>query len=129
MSTNDPRPARILIVEDNEDMAKMYRMFFMGFERDYEMDIELDPAQALKRLEQKTYDLVVLDIIMAPMTGDSFFVYVRNNPATAYLPVIMVSVVTPASLAKLKAFGHVSFLHKPITQRQLFDEIKKMLGK
>jgi len=90
---------------------------------------EVDPTQALKRLEENTYDLVILDIIMEPMTGDSFFVYVRNNPATAHLPVIMVSVVSPASLEKLKAFGHVSFLHKPITQRQLFDEIKKMLNR
>lgn len=118
----------ILILEDDKDMRAMYKIFFQDQNERYSVDMEDKGKAALKRLKQKRYDLIILDIIMEPLPGDSFFVYVRDNKKTANIPILIVSVLSHDSLELLKRINHVNFLQKPITKEQLFEEIEKILG-
>ncbi len=117
----------ILILEDDRDMRDMYKIFFKDQEPKYSIDIEDKAKEALKRLKQKEYDLIILDIIMEPLPGDSFFVYVRDNKKTVNIPILVVSVLSHDALELLKRINHVRFLQKPITKEQLFEEIDKIL--
>ncbi len=127
----------ILILEDDKDMQGMYKIFFSDQEKKYTIEIENDATVALKRLKEKPFDLIILDIIMEPMFGDSFFLYLRSDEGTMRIPVLVVSVLSPDTLGRLKKIDNVdavnkpvrlSFLQKPITKQQLLKEIDKMLS-
>ncbi|MFC1804433.1 response regulator [Candidatus Omnitrophota bacterium] len=117
---------KILIVEDDRGMQQIYRDMFKERSRNYTIEIKDDAESAIKRLEQEAFDLIILDIIMEPMGGDSFFVYLRRGKMLD-VPILVVSVLSPSSLKNLKKIDHVSFLQKPIKEDQLFKRIKEIL--
>ncbi len=128
LAKSKPKLKQILIVEDNEDMQHMYRMFFSGHEDEYSISIEGDPEQALKMISENEYDLVVLDIIMEPLPGDIIFTCMRAYKKTLFMPVLVVSVLDHEMFEHLKKMKNINFLKKPITEEQLLSKIKEILG-
>ena len=122
---NKNKVKQILIVEDDKDMQEIYEDMF-GDERDYKVDIVDRAAEALRKLQEKNYHLVILDIIMEPVTGDSLFLYIRADKKTKETPVLVVSVLSPVTMEKLKRINHIDFLQKPISRGQLIEKIEKM---
>jgi len=118
---------QILIVEDEKDMQEIYRDMFHD-ENGYEIDIAAGVEEAIKRIQEKAFDLVILDIIMEPMTGDSFCIYLRENLNRKDIPVIVVSVLEPSLLGRLKKISSFEFLQKPIKKGQLFQKIEEVLS-
>ncbi len=119
---------RILIVEDNPDMLSIYQAMFKD-EPGYDVEMMSDAMNALRRLEEKSYDLIILDVIMEPLTGESFFVYLRGNVKTMNLPVIIVSVLEPHTLEAIRRLNHSVILQKPIRKADLFRAIDDFLAK
>jgi len=117
----------ILIVEDDNEMQEMYKMIFSEYKNKYKVEFETKANAALERIKKKDYDLIILDIIMEPMPGDSFFVYARGMAKTAEVPILIVSVLNPHTLRTLKEINHVEFLQKPITPTGLIEKIKQMI--
>ena len=118
---------KILIVEDSEDMQVIYRDMFEG-EDGYEIDIVGGVEDAEKKLGSAAYDLVVLDIIMEPVGGDTLFFRLREAEETKELPVIVASVLTPSITEAIKQHGHVEVLQKPVKKEALFEQMKEMIG-
>lgn len=117
--------SNILVVEDDKQMHEIYRHMFK--DSDYDVTYVRTAATALNKLKDKDYDLVILDIIMDPMPGDSFFIYLRNNPKTKNIPVVVVTVLKKEVCRRLEDINNVTFLEKPITKDQLLGEIKDRL--
>ncbi|MBN1282883.1 MAG: response regulator [Proteobacteria bacterium] len=118
---------RILVIDDNLDMLSIYREMFKDEPR-YEADLMSDAMQGLRSLEDGRYDMIILDIIMEPLSGESFFVYLRGNESTMKIPVVIVSVLEPASLEALKRLNHTTILQKPIRKEDLFGAIDKFIS-
>lgn len=118
---------RILIVEDDEGMREIYQDIFTS-QQDYEIDQVTNAEHGLIKAEREDYALIILDIIMEPMTGDSFFVRLRDNPKTAELPVLVISVLSPETLARLKEIDHCSIMQKPVKKAELLNKIGQMIG-
>jgi len=117
---------RILIVEDDQEMQQIYRDMFKGKE-EYAIEFGNNAAVASRKLEEKTFDLIILDIIMEPVPGDSLFVYIRKTKMIS-TPILVVSVLSAELLRNLKEINHVDFLKKPIKEKELFQRIEKMTG-
>ncbi len=118
---------KILIVEDDSDMQEIYRDIFRD-ESNYEIELESDPLDGLKKTKQKAYDLIILDIIMDPIPGDSFFVYLRDEDKIKHIPILVVSILGEDSLELLKRLGQTDFLKKPIKKEELMKKINKILS-
>ena len=121
-------PKKILIVEDNKDMQEIYRNYFDAHKEEYEIEIEGSAEMALEKAKGNDYDLIVLDIIMEPMTGESFLVYARQNPKTKDTPILVVSVLSPEMLAQLKKYPNVQFMQKPVPEDKLIGRLDSMLA-
>lgn len=119
---------RILIVEDDPEMKLIYERFFQSAEDKYRIMIVNDARVAFKKLGESEFDLVILDVIMEPMDGESFFACVREDDKRKDVPVLVVSVINPLDIEHFKRLGNVDFLRKPITETQLFQKIKKLTG-
>ncbi|MFC1480228.1 response regulator [Candidatus Omnitrophota bacterium] len=119
---------RILIF-DTEEMQDFYRTMFKGKEDEYESESEDNGAVAFNRLKERNFDLVIMEILMAPMNGQEFYSLIRSDPETDKVPVLAVSVLNPESLQHLKKVNKIAILQKPVSEEQLFDEIEKMIAK
>jgi len=120
-------PKKILIVEDNSDMQEIYRSYFEDRGDEFDVEIGGKAEVALRKTREAPYDLVILDIIMEPMTGESFLVYLRENPQTSKVPVIVISVLGPEMLSQLGKYDKVEFLQKPVAEDRLIDTLNTML--
>lgn len=118
-------PREILIVEDDKDMQLFYTEILKN--EDFNITFASNGKEGLNRLQDKTYDLIILDIIMEEPTGDRLFAAIRKHPNLKDVPVIFSTVFKKDSYACTRALGHVSFLEKPFRREELLNEIKKNL--
>ena len=119
---------RILIIEDDENMNLIYKRMFKDHTDRYEIEFESNAEIASETIEEKNYDLIILDIIMEPMSGVSFYGNLRLVKNILSLPVLIVSVLSPEIFDGLKEINNVKSLKKPITEEQLIGKIEEMLA-
>lgn len=121
---------RIMIVEDSLDMQEIYKDLFSDKVNEYEIELMADAKAAYERVLKGGYDMLILDVIMDTMDGNTFYILLRlqENKQVKDIPVLVVSVLNPNDLGIFKGSSKVAFLQKPITKQQLFDKIEGVSG-
>jgi class 3 adenylate cyclase len=117
---------RILAVDDNPQNVKLLEQVLRS--SGYEVESALSGAEALAKLESTQPDLVLLDVVMPGMSGYEVCRAIRASPATALLPVVMVTALDPAE-ERVKGIeaGADDFLSKPINQAEILARVKSLL--
>lgn len=114
----------LLLVEDDDATRRMFEtaLTHAGFI----VHSAGHGAEALTRLRSGSFDLVVLDLLLPWITGLGVLNTMRQNSATAQLPVI---VVTGAVLTKhdLMDLGGVTVLRKPVDPDELVAAVNAAL--
>jgi len=89
----------------------------------------LQPREALKRLDDQTPDLILVDYMMPDMNGIEVITHVRRNALTAHVPAIMITSrkETDIKLAAMQA-GATEFLTKPIDETELTIRVRNILS-
>jgi len=108
-----PPNAPILVVEDNP----LNRMVMSEQFQQLGLDAEIVEGgeQALVRLQQHTYMLVITDYFMPRMDGLALIQHLRHQPATAQLPIVVISAnISASEMAQLRAAGADEVLLKPL---------------
>ena len=110
----------ILLVEDDEATRGLFETALSG--AGYTVHGARTGAGALTRLRTEPFDLMVLDLMLPGITGPEVLDAMRQGPATAQLPVI---VVTGATLnqRELGSLNVVTMLRKPVDPDDLVDAV------
>ena len=115
--------ASILVVDDNPkflaDALPMYG---------YDVTVANDGLEALKILMDKTFDLILLDVMMPNMDGWDTLKAIRNNKKTQYIPVIMITAVSEDQkvVSGLK-IGADDYIVKPFILPNLLARVEAVL--
>ena len=118
---------KVLVVEDmalNQLLMKTLLDDF-GFER----DIAANGKIAIKKLEQKNYDIILMDLQMPEMNGFEATAYIRNKMKSTIPIIALTADVTTVDLAKCKAVGMNDYIAKPVDERILYSKIIGLVKK
>jgi len=90
-SADEPeRRVKVLVCDDERHIVRLIQV---NLERlGYEVVTAFDGRQALEKLKEDKPDLVLLDVMMPYVDGYEVLRYIRKNPETEHLPVIMLTV-------------------------------------
>ena len=117
---------KILVVEDDPDARKVLSLILRldGFE----VTSASGGPEAIQVLAEALPDLVLLDVMMPDMDGYEVCVWIRANPATARLPVVMLSAkADPESMARGLEVGANGYLAKPIKPSSLTRQLHTVI--
>ena len=117
----------ILVVDDDQDNVTIAREILLS--RGFEVRVAYNGPSALASVEQRRPDLILLDIMMPQMSGMEVLDRLRANPATAGVPVILVTAKDQDEdlLAGYK-YGADYYITKPFSAKQLLYGIGLVLG-
>jgi diguanylate cyclase (GGDEF)-like protein len=81
--------ARLLVVEDDLDIANMLKIYFSGLQ--YDVDVANRGKDALDKTRQVLPHLIVLDIMLPDIDGYEVCRTLRTNTRTSHIPVIFLT--------------------------------------
>ena len=113
----------ILLVDDNPKYLKDALPFY-----GYKVTTATDGLQALEKLSQQSFDIVLLDVIMPNMDGWETLKNIRENSKYKHVPVIMVTAVSEDQkmISGLKN-GADDYIVKPFILPNLLARIEAVL--
>ena len=119
--------SKILLVEDEKELAEMYRDKFI--EAGFEINLAFTAKEGMQKIKKEKPDLVLLDILLPVENGISFLGKIRKDPEIANVPVVALSNYDESKTKKDAAnFGVKAYLLKTdFTPTALVEEIKKYL--
>jgi DNA-binding response OmpR family regulator len=118
---------RVLVSEDEADIRDVVRHKLEG--AGYQVTAVEDGASALRQAISDPPDLVLLDVMTPGMTGLDVCAALRRTPATAQLPIIMLTAeADEADIAEGLRAGADAYVTKPFSPRDLMSRIRSLLS-
>lgn len=114
----------VLVVDDEFGVAEVVQSILE--DEGYRVATAINGKQALARLGELTPDLIILDYMMPIMDGTQTLAAIRNDPAFANLPVIMMSSLEEAAVRET-CTGYNSFLRKPFRAAMVLKVVAQLL--
>jgi len=114
----------ILVVDDNPNMRRLLRHHLA--KRGYNVLTAAGGKQALEMAARHPVDLITLDLMMPAMSGYDLLGMIRDDPATAKIPVLVISVI--ADKEKGILLGANDHLTKPFREGELLEKVRPLLG-
>nr|WP_229264308.1 EAL domain-containing protein [Duganella sp. 1411] len=115
-----------MIVDDEAQNRRLLAVLLRP--EGYHTESAASGAEALTAIAQSAPDLILLDIMMPGIDGYQVAAILKSNPATANIPIIMVTAHDErgARLAGLSA-GAEEFLTKPVDRTELWLRVRNLL--
>ena len=116
----------VLIIDDDPVMLKLVN----GQLREhYDVATAISGSLALKFLEKKHTDLILLDYEMPGDNGPTVLKKLRNNPETKDIPVVFLTAMTERSkIEDVLALKPQGYLLKPIDREKLYQVISNVIS-
>lgn len=115
----------ILVVDDDPLMLKLIKEYL---HEDYEVATAISGKIALKFLEKKTTDLILLDYEMPIEDGPAVLEQLRQREETKDIPVVFLTGITDSiKIKKVLVMKPQGYLLKPIDSQKLMETIRTVL--
>ncbi len=119
---------KILLVEDDENIRILAQMSLEA-STDWRILIAPSGAEALGIAAQEKPDLILLDVMMPGMDGFTTLAGLRENPASAGIPVIfMTAKIQSQELEDYSKLGIAGVISKPFDPLKLAAEITHLVS-
>lgn len=117
---------KVLVVDDEPDAVELIEFNLKS--SGYEVITAADGEEALKKARHHGPDLVLLDLMLPQVDGLQVCKRLRGDPATASLPIIMLTAKT-AEIDRVLGLelGADDYVTKPFSPRELVLRIKNLL--
>ncbi len=122
----DPSKSTIMVVDDNPQNLELLQAYLEDL--GCKVISAVDGVEAMQAVAQHNPDLILLDIMMPRMSGFEVCRRLKEDQATADIPVVMVTALNElGDIERAVAAGTDDFLSKPINKLELLTRVKSLL--
>lgn len=119
-------PNKILIADDNQANCELLEAYLS--EIDCQIEMAIDGADTLAKVESFQPDVVLLDIMMPKLSGFEVCKQIKSDDKTKNIMVLMVTALNElGDIERGVKSGTDDFLSKPVTKVELLHRVQKML--
>lgn len=124
---SDPRPHRILIVDDNQANRELLEAYLAT--TDCELDIAVDGREALDKARSFRPDLILLDVMMPKLSGFEVCQKIKQDPELKGIMILMVTALNElGDIERAVDAGTNDFLSKPVQKLELLKRVENLLA-
>jgi DNA-binding response OmpR family regulator len=118
---------KILVVEDEDLIAKVLAIRLEGL--GYKVVTAFDGAEGLDAVRKEKPDLVILDIGLPKLDGNTLCEMIKTDAATKHIRVIMLTGKRlVGDMESAFSAGADFYINKPYEWQRLQDKIKQLIG-
>ena len=119
---------KILIIDDEDDIREVASLSLQTV-AGWDVIVASSGAQGVARASEQRPDAILLDVMMPGMDGPTTFRELRKNPATAGIPVLLLTAkVQGSDQRRFADLGVQAILFKPFDPLTLSSQISSALG-
>ncbi len=119
-----PNKKRILVVDDEITVCKSIRQALLNDE--YEVDMALSGEEALKKEDDKKYDVVVADLMMPGLSGIDLLKALKAKDSAAKV-IMITGYPTMKTTVQSMQIGAFDYLPKPFLPTELRSVVARAL--
>jgi PAS domain S-box-containing protein len=120
------RQITVLIVEDEAGVREVEQRILVN--NGIGTLVSNNGKQAIELAQTHRPDLILLDLMMPGMSGRQVLLALKSNPATQYIPVLVVSARSSwHTIEESYSLGAVDFLTKPFEYQELLSRVRRAL--
>jgi PAS domain S-box-containing protein len=117
----------VLVVEDIPLNQLLMKTLLDDF--GFDLDIASNGKIAIEKLQNNTFDIILMDLLMPELNGFEATEYIRNK-MNSKIPIIALTAdVTTVDLAKCKSVGMDDYIAKPVDEKLLYRKIVRLVKK
>ncbi len=120
---NKPYRGSILAIDDDPVVLELLQRFLSA--EGFSVDAASSGQEGIERAKSIKPSVITLDVMMPGMDGWSVLAQLKADPATADIPVVMVTIVEERGVGL--ALGATDYLTKPIDRSRLLRVLRKLL--
>ena len=121
------KTGKILVIDDMSNHLLLLQSILE--EDKYNVDIADNPETALAIIQEKKFNIILLDIMMPRMDGYEVLEKLKSNEDTAKIPVIIISAKTDSwSIKNAMDKGAFDYITKPINVFDVRNKVKTALA-
>ncbi|MBQ3161180.1 MAG: response regulator [Oscillospiraceae bacterium] len=122
-----PDVANVLVVDDNVILLRTVKEML---DSNYNVSIATSGEQAFKSISRKRPDVILLDYEMPEMNGEDVIKQLREDEATANIPVLfLTSSANREVVKKLIMLNPDGYMLKPPNKQSMIEHIEEVLHK
>lgn len=117
---------KILIADDNQANCELLEAYLS--EINCQVEMAVDGAEAMAKIESFEPDVILLDIMMPKLSGFEVCERLKANDKTKHIMVLMVTALNElGDIERGVKSGTDDFLSKPVNKVELLHRVEKML--
>ena len=117
----------VLVVDDDRQLASALQWILA--DENYFVDIAYDGEEALQKIKDNDYDVVVCDVMMPKLRGDELFIKARDlRPQLADRFIFITGYAAGPDINLFLTKTNAKYLIKPFPMQKLIDCVKQLLG-
>lgn len=130
MSPANPRKVTILVVDDDSKIRELLQAFFSLKSDEYNCVTASDAQQAVLKLANQEFDIILIDNVMPGKTGIDFALYLKKSLKYSKTPIILMSgALQQDDVLKAVEGGIKEIIVKPFSLKNLNDKIAPLARK
>jgi signal transduction histidine kinase/DNA-binding response OmpR family regulator len=115
---------KVLVIDHSPEVANLVEIYLT--KEGYEVVKATSAEEAVRRAASEKPDVITLDVMMEDVDGFDLLQRIKENPDTASIPVVILSIVCDEG--KCCRFGAAHYLEKPIDHEKLVGIVQDLVG-
>jgi excisionase family DNA binding protein len=128
-NVSDEHPFRILVVEDDPDILRLYQLAIESWGLPVEIHTAVNGIEGLLRIGQFRPNVLISDLLMPNMDGVEMIRQLRRNPEYKTMIIVVITSLDPDEIKERGGLpGNVKLFSKPIPFEQIEAIVRENFG-